>query len=269
MLIQTISSRVIDNKSGSLKSSTFRYYPGLVLGLICFCCGDTYAMCPGEADKALNSAIKIAQEWPLRPVNDNVTRYLQRLGGRLVAQDVTMAKSLPYYDGIPEKWHFLIVRDLSVNAFSIGNGRIYITDGSLSFANTEDELAAMLSHEIGHQLAGHFCQTTASSDFDGLFDIFSPLPPQQHQVGVGSMTLVIDPVKEQQADQIALSILRMGGYDPHALLDLSRRLPSSGSEHLMGANRIQFLERAVANVPRLPAESSEEFRAIKRSVTAN
>ncbi|MDD1614314.1 MAG: M48 family metallopeptidase [Methylococcaceae bacterium] len=266
-MIQTIPDNFIKNKPGCLKSTAFRPFLGLVLGL--FCCHGTYAMCPGEADKALNSAIKIAQEWPLRPVNDSVTQYLQQLGERLVAQGKAVAKSLPYYDGMPEQWHFLIVRDLSVNAFSIGNGRIYITDGSLAFADTESELAAMLSHEIGHQLAGHFCRAAASNDFGGLFDVFSPLPPQQHQVGVGSMTLVIDPVKEQQADQIAISILRMGGYDPYALLYLARRLPSAATEHLRDANRIQFLEHAIANVPRLPAESSEEFRAIKRSITAN
>ena len=259
-----LSNSFIDNKPRWLKSRAFRSSLGLVLGIFC-CCGETYAVCPGEVDNALNSAIKIAQEWPLRPVNDSVTRYLQQLGERLVAQGRALAKSLPYYDEMPEQWHFLIVRDLSVNAFSIGNGRIYITDGSLAFADTEAELAAMLSHEIGHQLAGHFCRATDSSDFGGFFDIFSPIPPQQHQVGIGSMTLVINPIKEQQADQVALSILQMEGYDPHALLYLARRLPSGDSERL-DANRIHFLERAVINVPRLPLRSSEVFRSIKRSI---
>lgn len=266
-MIQTIPYNFINKKSRWLKSRAFWPFLGLVLGI--FCSDGTNAICPGEADKALNSTIKIAQEWPLRPVNDSATQYLQKLGERLVAQGETLAKSLPYYDGMPEHWHFLIVRDLSVNAFSIGNGHIYITDGSLAFADTESELAAMLSHEIGHQLAGHFCRAAASSDFGGLFDVFSPLPPQQDQVGVGSMTMAIDPVKEQQADQIAISILRMGGYDPYALLYLARRLPSVATEHLRDANRIQFLEHAIANVPRQPAESSEEFRAIKRSITVN
>lgn len=266
MLIQSITNNATDNKPGCLKSRAFRSSLGVILGI--FCCGGTYGVCTGEADKALDSAIKIAQEWPLRPANDNVTRYLQQLGELLVAQGRAVAKSLPY-DGMPEQWHFLIIRDYSVNAFSIGNGRIYITDGSFIFANTESELAAMLSHEIGHQLAGHFCVATVSNEYGGLLDIFSPLPPQPHQASVGSLKLVIDPVKEQQADQIALSILRMGGYDPHALLDIARRLPSGGSEYLLGVNRIQILEQAVANVPLLPAESSEEFLTIKRSVAVN
>jgi beta-barrel assembly-enhancing protease len=266
-MIQTIPQNFIDNKSRWLKFRAFWPFLGLVLGT--FCSDGTYAMCPSETEKALNSAIKIAQEWPLRPINDSVTQYLQHLGERLVAQGKALAKSLPYYDEIPEQWHFLIVRDLSVNAFSIGNGYIYITDGSLAFADTESELAAMLSHEIGHQLAGHFCRAAASSDFGGLFDVFSPLPPQQDQVGVGSMTMAIDPVKEQQADQIAISILRMGGYDPYALLYLARRLLSVATNHLQDANRIQFLEHTLANVVRQPAESSEEFLSIKRSITVN
>jgi predicted Zn-dependent protease len=267
VLIQAVTDNFVYYKPGWLKSKAFRSSLGLILGI--FCCGGTYALCPGESDKALDSAIKIAQEWPLRPVNDNATRYLQQLGERLVVLGRAVEKSLPYSYEMPEKWQFLIVRDLSVNAFSIGNGRIYITDGSLAFTNTEAELAALLSHEIGHQLAGHFCPTTDSSDLGGLFDIYSPLPPLRNQASVGSMTLVIDPVKEQQADHIALLILRKGGYDPHTLLDIARRLPSGGSEHLLDANRIQFLEDAVANVPRPPAESSEEFWVIKRSITVN
>ncbi|MDD1641817.1 MAG: hypothetical protein LUQ29_00920, partial [Methylococcaceae bacterium] len=106
-MIQTIPYSFIDNKSGWLKSRAFWPFLGLVLGI--FCSDGTYAMCPGEADKALNSKIKIAQEWPLRPVNDSATLYLQKLGERLVAQGKALAKSLPYYDEIPEQWHFLIV----------------------------------------------------------------------------------------------------------------------------------------------------------------
>jgi len=110
-----------------------------VLGLFWFC-GGVYARCPGEEGKALNSVIKIAQEWPLRPANDNISRYLQRLGERLVAKaELWLNHYLIIRDAGAVA--FLIVRDFSVNAFSVGNGHIYITDGSLAFADTEAELA--------------------------------------------------------------------------------------------------------------------------------
>lgn len=232
-----------------------------------FCYSDPiYALCSGEAENAGNKASKIGKEWPLRSSNDGASQYLQRLGRRLVSQGEALSGRIPNYDGTVEQWHFLIVRDLSVNAFSIGNGWIYVTDGSLAFVNTESELAAMLSHEIGHQMAGHFCEANNSSDFGGVFDSFSTQSSQQHQVGVGSMMLEIDPIKEQQADQIALAILGASGYDSQAILDIARRLPSEGTNHLLSTKRIQFLERIVVNLSRVSDRSSEEFHVAKRSI---
>lgn len=250
---------------GWTKSKAFRLSIPLALWLVCYS-NTIYALCPCEAEKAHNKAGKIGQEWPLRSSNDGASQYLQRLGQRLVTQGEALSRRIPNYDGALERWHFLIVRDLSVNAFSIGNGWIYVTDGSFAFVNTESELAAMLSHEIGHQMAGHFCEANTSSNFGGVFDIFSTQSPQQNQVGVGSMMLEIDPIKEQQADQIALAILSASGYNTQAILDIARRLPSDGAAHLLATNRIQFLEHIVANLPRVSDRSSEEFYEVKRSI---
>lgn len=252
---------------GQLKSRDIRPSILLVLWLVCHC-DIIYALCSGEVENAGNKAVQIGQEWPLRSSNDSASQYLQRLGQRLVIQGEALSRRIPNYDGALAQWHFLVVRDLSVNAFSIGNGWVYVTDGSLDFVNTESELAAMLSHEIGHQMAGHFCETNTLNDSGGLFDIFSTQANQQHQVGVGSMMLEIDPIKEQQADQIALAILNAGGYNSHAILDIARRLPSDGATHLLASNRVQFLERIVGNQPRVSDRSSEEFHEIKRSISS-
>ena len=140
---------------------------------------------------------------------------------------VRLANFSVYGRNIP--WRFSVVRNLAPNAFSIGGGYVFITDGAVNFVQNESEMAAILAHEIGHELAGHFCGASDPSNSGGLFDIFSTPETQQHKVGVGSMTLSIDPVKEQQADQIALSILQAGGYDPQAMLDVARRMPSGES----------------------------------------
>jgi hypothetical protein len=56
---------------------------------------------------------------------------------------------------------------------------------------------------------------------------------------LGAISLVIDSVKEQEADRQAVGILREAGYDPHAMLDVARRLPSRGHPS----------DRRVAGVP--------------------
>lgn len=48
------------------------------------------------------------------------------------------------------------MRDRSANAFAIGGGRIYVNEGVVTLCETESELAAILAHEMAHQLAGHF-----------------------------------------------------------------------------------------------------------------
>lgn len=211
--------------------------------------------CAREQQTAKTSLQKIEAEWPMRGSGDRVSQYVQKIGIRL-------AHFSPYGQNI--RWQFLIVRNLAPNAFSIGDGYVFITDGAVNFVQNESELAAILAHELGHQLAGHFCESSDLSNSGGLFDIFSDPNAQQHQVGVGSMTQVINPVKEQQADQIALSILQAGGYNPRAMLDLARRLPSGTQGDLMDISRIQSLEYTLANFPAILVGNSEDFQTIKR-----
>jgi beta-barrel assembly-enhancing protease len=215
--------------------------------------------CASEQQTAQASLQQIEDEWPMRGSGDMVSQYAQKLGVRLANFSVYGRNIL---------WRFSVVRNLAPNAFSIGGGYVFITDGAVNFVRSESELAAILAHEIGHELAGHFCGASGQINSDGLFDIFSAPETRQHKVGVGSMTLSIDPVKEQQADQIALSILQAGGYDPHAMLEVARRMHSGDTAQRMDASRIQSLEQTIANLPPISAESSEDFHKIQHILAA-
>lgn len=200
---------------------------------------------------------RIESEWPMRGSGDKVSQYVQKLGDRLAHFSIYGRKIA---------WRFSVVRNLAPNAFSIGGGYVFITDGAVNFVQNESELAAILAHELGHELAGHFCENTRSNGLSDLFDIFFAPETQHYRVGIGSMTQVIDPVKEQQADQIAISILQAGGYDPRAMLNVARRLPSGGAVHPMDSRRLQLLESVLAKIPPTKAQDSEDFRAIRRTL---
>jgi beta-barrel assembly-enhancing protease len=202
---------------------------------------------------------RIEREWPMRGSGDMVSQYVQKLGIQLVHFSV-------YGQNI--SWQFSVVRNLAPNAFSIGGGHVFITDGAVNFAQNESELAAILAHELGHELAGHFCGASDLSDSGGLFDIFSAPKIEERQVGIGSLMLVIDPVKEQGADQIAVSILQAGGYDPRAMLDVARHLPRGNTLHPMDSQRLQSLENLLAKIPPTKAQDSEDFWTIKRILAA-
>ena len=219
-----------------------------------------HGLCPGELERSKDTRQRIDQEWPLRSSGEEATQYIQKLGVRL-ARYSTGGDTIP--------WRFFVVRNLSPNAFSIGAGTVYVTEGAITFARNESELAAIIAHELGHELAGHFCSQATYSGSPGLFDIFSAAPPspQLQEVGAGSVRQTIDPAKEEQADQIAISILQAAGYSPLALLQVARRLPSGGEKHLLDPRRIQSLERILDGYRDFPAlPDSEDFKEVRREL---
>ena len=243
---------------------------GLVAGLLLIsmlCSGTGLAalddgLCPGEQARARAALQRIEREWPLRGRGDAVTRFVQSLGDRIAHR----------YEGRQGggkiSWSFAVVRNLAPNAFSIGAGHVFVTEGAVSFARTESELAAILAHEMGHQLAGHFCGYRYYDESRSWFDIFFSPKVELDEVGVGSLTQVIDPAKEQQADGIAVSILRAAGYDPRAMLDVARQLPAGEATHLVDPRRIQALQQLVGDLPPATRRESQDFQAIRRILAA-
>ena len=215
--------------------------------------------CPGEQDRARSALQRIQREWPLRGSGDAVTRFVQSFGDRI---------ALFSDRGRMITWRFALVRNLAPNAFSIGAGFVFVTDGSVGFARNESELAAILAHEMGHELAGHFCGTAPSSDSSGWFDIFSDRKNERNEIGFESLKQEIDVAEEQQADQIAVSILQSAGYNPHAMLEVARRLPTGGLVHQASAPRIQALTRLLTGLPTVAVHDSAKFQAIKGILAA-
>lgn len=80
-----------------------------------------------------------------------LTAYLNRVGQRVAAAAQSSAggadKSLFF--------RFFVLDTPEFNAFAAPGGYIYITRGFIALLNTEDELAAVLGHEVAHVTAGH------------------------------------------------------------------------------------------------------------------
>jgi beta-barrel assembly-enhancing protease len=214
-------------------------------------------LCAGENENARAMMQRIEEEWPLRSRQDSVSRYVQSLGNRLA-------------DGFDRKynrpWRFTVVRDRSINAFSIGAGYVYVTEGSVALARNESEIAAVLAHEMGHQMSGHFCKQAPGfwSSFLNLFGAGNGNSrPAGIQSGIGNLTQVTDPVKEREADQLAVRILSTGGFDTHAILDLAERLQDSYS-HLQDPRRIQALRQLLREYSRRAAKNSRSFEDVKQ-----
>lgn len=74
--------------------------------------------------------------------NERLTRYLNEVG-----QAVALASSRPFtYGG----YHFAVLDTDEVNALACPGGIIFISRGMLKKAQNEEEVAAILAHEIAH-----------------------------------------------------------------------------------------------------------------------
>ena len=92
----------------------------------------------------LGDAVAERFESSLRIIEDDaLTANLQRIGGRLVAH-------LPPTE---LKIQFRLVDIPDANAFVLPGGRIYVSRKLIGLTRTEDELAGVLGHELGHLVA--------------------------------------------------------------------------------------------------------------------
>src|SRR5688572_1718544 len=55
----------------------------------------------------------------------------------------------------PQEWKLAVLRDPNPNAFVLPGGNVGVHIGILSVAKNEDQLAAVMGHELGHELARH------------------------------------------------------------------------------------------------------------------
>ncbi|HDQ04483.1 MAG TPA: hypothetical protein ENN23_07990 [Deltaproteobacteria bacterium] len=89
---------------------------------------------------------KILKDYPPAQ-NNELQKYVSQLGMKIVK-----ANNL---EGNPYSYSFTVVDVVAVNAFAMPAGTIFITAPLIAMAQTEAELAGVISHEIGHVVARH------------------------------------------------------------------------------------------------------------------
>ncbi len=87
-----------------------------------------------------------------------IVEYVNRVGRRVA--EVSGRPDLPY--------QFYVVQNDQINAFTPGGGRIYIHTGLLKQATTEGQVAAVLAHEVGHNVGYHLSATLRRAQTTGL-----------------------------------------------------------------------------------------------------
>lgn len=139
---------------------------------------------------------------------------------------VISSRLLQNLDSTEYDYVFKILDDSQINAFTIPGGRIYTLKGLLSFAETPEEVAAVLAHEIGHAEKRHVVDKLAK-EF-GINILFSIIAGGD-MVLVGDLAQTVlssafDRRQEEEADDYALRLLEKSGINPRVMASFFRRM---------------------------------------------
>lgn len=181
------------------------------------------------------------------------------------------------------KWEVVVFNDQQVNAFALPGGKIGVYEGLLDVAQTQDQLAAVIGHEIGHVIAQHGNERMSTSTLAQLgqqvvgqvlaANEVAQTPQIMQALGVGLQfgTLKYSRVHESEADLIGLDLMAKAGFDPTQSIVLWQnmaknsgpRQPEFLSTHPSPSTRINDLNNVMAKAVQIykqaPARPSCQF----------
>jgi predicted Zn-dependent protease len=163
-------------------------------------------------------------------------------------------------------WEVVVFEDSSPNAFALPGNKIGIYTGMITLVENQEQLAAVVGHEIGHVLAKH-SNERASQDMavnQGLGMVQSMSNPQtalgqsaMGLLGLGAEYGILKPYSrthESEADIIGMDLMAKAGFDPRQSINLWQRMDQASqgqqpiefmSTHPSHATRIQQLEQHI------------------------
>jgi predicted Zn-dependent protease len=171
-------------------------------------------------------------------------------------------------DAVKWKWEENVLTSKDINAWCMPGGKIAVYTALLERLNlTDDELAAVMGHEIAHALREHarermgrqLATQTATAVGSIALEIFTGVRIDPELTGTVSQAVFVLPnsrENEQEADIIGVELAARAGYDPRAALTLWQKMAqaSSGgppewlSTHPSNETRIRELQVYVQKV---------------------
>src|SRR5438552_3913142 len=192
-------------------------------------------------------------EMQLPILNDRqAASYIGTLGKQLASH--APGEKYPY--------QFKIVNDTAINAFALPGGFIYVNRGAIEAADSENQIAGVMAHEIGHvvlrlgtnQVSKAYLAQAPLAILGGVLGAGS-IGSILGQLGVGfglnSLFLKYSRDAESQADLMGTQILRDSGYDPKAMVNFFEKLQQLNkdkttqffSDHPVPENRISNVQK--------------------------
>ncbi len=205
-----------------------------------------------EIRLGIQSAPEMIREFGGEYRDSKLQEQVDRIGGKLVSS--TEAGKSPY------KFDFHLLADpKTVNAFALPGGQVFITYALFTRLKTEDQLAGVLGHEIGHVVNRHSAEHIAEQELtEGLIqatDIATGDPGMMSRFIGNMVNMKHSREDELESDSYGVKYMYEAGYDPEGMIDVMRILkeasgggdqPEFMSTHPSSDTRIQKLKEEIA-----------------------
>ena len=237
-----------------------------------------------EEEKKLGKRVLVEIEKTGEIVRDQTLQgFIEKVGYSLVDQ----------VGPTPFEFKFYVIRGLDPNAFAIPGGYVFVTTGLLVLAESQQEIAGVLSHEISHVTHRHVAQMIERSKTLNIASIVAMLAAvlaggaagggAGAQAGAAmamataqALALKYTREMETDADQTSLQYLIKAGYDPNGIITFLNRIykisltmmpniPPYLLTHPAIENRISLLENLLHMGPKPtgPFKSFENFKKVR------
>ena len=179
----------------------------------------------------------------------------------------------------PYKFQVTVVKSDVVNAFALPGGYIVVFTGLMKKAESGEEVAGVLSHELNHVLQRHGLERIVKSV--GLLTVVAIVLGNQQgligmmkQLGVELLTLKFGREQETEADLSGLQLLQRAKIDPSGMIRFFERLSEKDegrmewlSTHPMSTARAERLKTERAALPKqLPVPFTFDWKQVQASL---
>ncbi len=223
---------------GNLGIKVFSVLLFLAAGIFVSGCSTEYNIATGKEEAyfystdrevSMGQAIAKQVEKEYKPVNDPLIQNRVELIGKKIAA-VCDRKDITY--------HFMAIEEDEVNAVSLPGGFVYVNKGLVDKVSSDDELAGVLAHEVGHIVARHSIKKLQAMMSYSLLRILSIQLPQTAETGnaadIAFTEIMLGYARDDEllADQLAARYMKLAGYNPQGMItfleklqDINRRKP--------------------------------------------
>ena len=170
-----------------------------------------------------------------------------------------------------QRWDYALFENAEANAWALPGGKVGVYTGIFKVATNQDQLAAVVAHEIGHVIARHHDERiTRQLGAAGAVQLLGSLAGDYSQIATQGGSLFAQAgfllpnsrAQETEADVVGQDLMAKAGFDPRGAVGLWRNMAAAGgarspqwlSTHPDPGSRLRELEsRADGLLPAMQA----------------